>query len=62
MYVGSVHLVRPLDGEEFSPSSLRCHFINSVIDIGVCVVLYDGLELEEELELKEWCSSQCDEG
>ena len=40
MYVGSVHLVRPLDGEEFSPSSLRCHFINSVIDIGVCVVLY----------------------
>ena len=54
MYAGGVHSVRPLHGEEFNPSSLCCSFINSVIDIGVCVVLYDGLELEEELELKEW--------
>ena len=54
MYTGGVHSVRPLDGEAFNPSSLHCHFINSVIERGVCVVLYDGLELEDELEVKEW--------
>ena len=54
MYGGGVHSVRPLDGEEFSPCSLRSHFISSPIDKGICVVLYEGLEWEEQLELEEW--------
>ena len=54
MYGGGVHLVRPLDGEAFNPCSLRCCFINSVIDKGVCVMLYDGLEWEEQLKLEGW--------
>ena len=54
MYGSGVHSVRPLDGEEFSPCSLCCHFISSPIDKGVCVVLYDGLEWEEQLESEEW--------
>ena len=53
MYGGGVHSVRPLDGAEFNPCSLHCRFINLVIDNGVCVVLYDGLELEEQLESEE---------
>ena len=53
-YGGGVHSVRPLDGEEINPCSLRCHFINSAIDKGVCVVFYNGLELKEQLESEEW--------
>ena len=54
MYGSGVHLVRPLDGEEFSPCSLCSRFISSPIDNGVCVVLYDRLEWEEQLESEEW--------
>ena len=54
MYVAGVHSLRPLDGNEFNPSSLCCRLVSSFIERGVCVVLYDELKLEDELKLGEW--------